>query len=271
MSIPRVRGRYLLIGALIGFAAPLGVFLLRYHGAPPGAGAMTFWSRDFDENWLVYLYLTVGSLLTMGVSAWIVGTHTDRITALARRLEGMAMRDPVTGLFNTRYMERRLTSEISRAERTRRPLSCLLVRIAGIDHLVATVAEPDLEPLLSEMGFILRSTCREFDVVGHHDQNAYLMVLPETDLYNAWIVATRILDAVAAGPFKLMGAPSAVGVNIGGAEIDHEVRWPNQVLEAARSALERAADIGENQVILHQPASLRPPAPGHPSAPPAHA
>lgn len=271
MSIARVRARYLLAGVLLGLTAPAGVLVVRYFSATAAHDVAAFWSRDIHENWGVYLYLTVGSLVTLGVSAWIVGTHTDRITALARRLEGMAMRDPVTGLFNTRYMERRLTSEISRAERTKRPLTCLLVRIAGIDHLLATVGEPDLEPLLSEMGFILRSTCREFDVVGHHDEHAYLMVLPETDLYNAWIVATRILDAVATGPFTLMGAPSAVGVNIGGAEIDHEIRWPNQVLEAAHNALERAANIGENQVILHQPASLRPPAPGHPSAPPAHA
>lgn len=276
MSAPRVRARYLVTAVLLGFGVPIAALFLRYVAAAvvePSAEFNEFVSRELRGNTLFYLAVMFGTLTLCSLAAWLLGTRTDRLAVLAKRLEGMAMRDAVTGLFNRRYMEHRLASEISRAERTRRPLSCLVVRIAGFDRLAATVAEPDLEPVLCDMAFLLKATCRDLDVVGRHDDGAFLLVLPETDLYNAWIVSTRVLDAVAAGRFTLRGDPWPVAINIGGAEVDHEVRWSDQLLEAAHAALERSCATGENRVMLHDPASRRPeagPAPERPSSP-AHA
>lgn len=272
MSVPRVRARYLATGILVGLAAPVGALSLRYGAvlaghAPPGLAV--FVREELSGNPLYYLYLTFGALTVCLLAAWLVGTRTDRVAILTRRLEGLAMRDPVTGLFNRRYMEHRLATEISRAERTRRPLSCLVVRIAEFDRLQSAASEPELEPVLCDMAFLLRSTCRDLDVVGRHEPDAFLLVLPETDLYNAWIVSTRVVEAVIAGRFTLRGAPLPVSVNIGGAEVDREVRWSDQLLAVSEAALGRAVAAGVNRVMLHDPASRRPQDTPHagPSAP----
>ncbi len=257
MSAPRVRARYVGGGLLLAAVAPAGALALRWLAAA-GPGAFgAFAAREWAANRLLYLYLTVGPLAVLGAAAWLAGTYADRLAALARRLEGMAMRDPVTGLFNRRYMERRLASEISRAERVRRPLACLLVRMTGHGGWSTGRVEPGPDPVLCDLAFTLKTTCREPDILGRLDRDAFMVILPETDLYNAWIVATRILDAVVTGRFTLRGQEVPVAVNIGGAEVDREIRWNAQLLEAARDALDRASAEGPNRAILHDPASRR--------------
>src|SRR5262245_3692892 len=108
MSIPRVRHRYLLTAVLLALGAPVGALALRWGMAGWPLHPAVFVRGEVQAFAFFYGYLTLGTVAAFSVAAWIAGCSADRLATIAMRLEGLAMRDPVTGLFNRRYGERRL-------------------------------------------------------------------------------------------------------------------------------------------------------------------
>ena len=267
MQATKARHRYVAVAILLCIATPLGVLALRYGAAHDPGNTWAFIRATVTADPILYLYLSFGTAVSLMVPAWVAGVQSDRMSLLARRLESMAMRDPITGLYNRAHMDMRLASEISRAARNGRPLSCLLVRMVNPEDRGQGGASADLDPIRCDLSFCLRTTCREFDIIGHESPDTFLVVLPETSLYDAWIVAGRVLTALAKTPFTFRGASIEVAVNIGGAEVDQDVRWMDRLVGVAHAALDRAAEEGVNNIVMHDPVSLRFESKAEPSAP----
>jgi diguanylate cyclase (GGDEF)-like protein len=161
----------------------------------------------------------------------------------ARRL---ADRDPLTGFFNHRYLHERLSEEVVRAVRTRRPLSVVMIDLDDFKVVNDTFGHVYGDGVLVHVAERIRAALRESDVAGRWGGEEFLLLLPGADEEGAAQLADRVRVALAA-----RSIPSVPGLRVtasfGVAEYAGETN-AEQLLEAADGALYRAKRAGKDRV-----------------------
>ncbi len=164
----------------------------------------------------------------------------------ARRL---ANTDGLTGLYNHRYLHERLRQEIERANRYGRQLSLVMV---DLDHFKAyndTHGHPRGDEVLIAIAHTLRQISRSSDVVARYGGEEFTMILPETPLDEARVLAERARRHVESLELAGRDAFTTARVTLS-AGIAALCRGCSQesLIDAADAALYRAKHEGRNRV-----------------------
>ncbi len=134
---------------------------------------------------------------------------------LFTQVESMALRDPLTGLYNRRYLTQILDYELNRARRYRQPLCVVFL---DLDHFKAvndTCGHATGDRLLKQIATRLGSLFRTTDVVGRYAGDEFLAVLPNTPRVGAHVLADRLLHALRDYEMMVRGRSVKVSVSIG--------------------------------------------------------
>jgi diguanylate cyclase (GGDEF)-like protein len=171
---------------------------------------------------------------------------------LREKLRNQSVRDPLTGLFNRRYLEETLERELSRAERSQQSLSLLMLDIDHFKQFNDTRGHEAGDTLLVEFARVLRSQTRRGDAACRYGGEEFVVVLPGTGADIAEQLATRIRDATRAIRVSTTtGAPAAsITVSIGVST--YPLHGPTQevLLGLADEALYAAKHGGRDQVRM---------------------
>lgn len=180
---------------------------------------------------------------------------TARLEAVLARLNELAATDTLTGLFNRRYLLRRISEEYSRMERARRrsePCESLGFIIADVDHFKEV---NDLhghaagDTVLQEVAARLKQSARAYDVVGRYGGEEFLVMLPHTTLAESVAVAERMREKVAETPYDVEGKSIRVTVSFGVANAADESEAAAAVIRRADEGLYRAKQEGRDRVV----------------------
>ena len=171
----------------------------------------------------------------------------EELVAQGRRLETMLHEDPLTGLFNRRYVLTRLGGLISAARRHGRPLSVAMIDIDHFKRLNDEHGHDAGDTALVEITTALRDRLRAEDELGRLGGEEFLALLPDTDSRAAAAVAEDLrASAQAARAHHREQAPGAT-VSIGWAAWDGE-ESPDELVKRADRALYEAKAAGRNSV-----------------------
>ena len=129
------------------------------------------------------------------------------------RLEELSQHDPLTELYNRRYLFDRVSAELARVRRGH-PLAVAMLDLDGFKAVNDLLGHQRGDALLREMGVVLVSSTRVTDVVGRYGGDEFLLVLPDTDAAQAITVAERVVPAVHASGARV-GTPRPVTVSLG--------------------------------------------------------
>ncbi len=178
----------------------------------------------------------------------------DEVTAARERLERLAIRDELTGLYNYRYLQSRLSEEFKRAERYREPLSCAMIDIDHFKTFNDRFGHDVGDRVLRSVAERLIDAVREVDVVARYGGEEFLLVLPSTHLAGALTVADRVWRAIGTQPFSIgEGRSEQITASIGVALYPSRgVGNRDALLKAADRALYRAKDDGRNRICVFQ-------------------
>ena len=199
-----------------------------------------------------------------------VGGHTtlkfiwaDELDARYRmKLAEGALQDPLTGLYNRRHFDERLSSELAAAQRHGRPVSILMI---DVDHFKTVNDEHGHlagDEALKMVAFVLRGAVRKEDVLARYGGEEFVVIARETLLEGARVLAERIRRAVERSHCAWQGRDLGVTVSIGvtvsaGLSQFVEGRSEREAIEAADRALYLAKQGGRNRVValpMEQPA-----------------
>jgi diguanylate cyclase (GGDEF)-like protein len=171
-------------------------------------------------------------------------------------LKYIGLTDALTGVYNRRYIDRRLLEEIARARRQAYRISCMYIDIDHFKQVNDSVGHQGGDEVLREVANRIKAELRLSDALGRFGGEEFVVLLIDADLGSATMVAQRIRSSIADRPFELSsGEPIPVSVSIGVAtlddfERDHAIEGVAQELVAhADTALYQAKESGRNRVV----------------------
>ncbi len=173
---------------------------------------------------------------------------------LHNEAQRLSTTDPLTGLWNFRYLSMSLAREIERSTRFDRPLAVLMLDLDHFKSVNDRYGHARGDSVLRELGNRVQEQIREVDTFARYGGEEFVVVLPETDVEGAEQLAERICDAIRSEPFRTEGEPDLmVTVSIGGAAFPDNGNTPALLMRAADLALYAAKGAGRDRWRLAEP------------------
>ena len=164
-------------------------------------------------------------------------------------LRQQSLRDPLTGLYNRRFLEEYLVHEKVRATRKNRPLSVIMLDIDHFKRVNDTFGHDAGDAVLRRMGLVLQGHVRGSDIACRIGGEEFALLLPEASLIIAYQRAERILDTVRHMQIKHRGQVlGAITVSLGVAAFPKHGDTPEALIRAADQALYQAKQSGRNKL-----------------------
>jgi two-component system cell cycle response regulator len=163
----------------------------------------------------------------------------------------LAVTDPLTGLYNRRYMETHAESLVARAAARGKPLSVLVIDIDHFKGINDSYGHDAGDDVLREFSERLRSCIRGIDLACRHGGEEFVVVMPDTDLGVANKVAERIRRKIAGEPIAIgRGSQSIeVTISVGLASRIGPQDTAALIMKRADGALYLAKRDGRNRVV----------------------
>ena len=162
----------------------------------------------------------------------------------------LAITDALTGLHNRRYMESHLATLMNQAKARAKPLSLLVLDIDYFKSINDTYGHDAGDEVLREFAVRLRKSIRGIDLACRYGGEEFVVVMPETDLAVANVVAERVRRRIAAQSFSIQSGSHdlPVTLSIGIAALQGQDDGA-QLIKRADQALYRAKRDGRNRVV----------------------
>jgi diguanylate cyclase (GGDEF)-like protein/PAS domain S-box-containing protein len=170
-------------------------------------------------------------------------------------LRAQAIRDPLTGLFNRRYMEETLEREVQRVKRRGQGLGVIMADLDFLKPINDSCGHEAGDKVIIAVGHFLQANIRREDVACRYGGDEFTLILPEASLHIAGQRAEELRAGISRLQVEYAGQPlKPVSASFGVANFpDHGVTGA-EVIRAADLALYHAKQQGRNQVGL----ALRP-------------
>jgi diguanylate cyclase (GGDEF)-like protein len=184
----------------------------------------------------------------------------ERTAALERTslLEELAVTDPLTGLYNRRFLERRLDEELNRSRRQKLAFSVILIDLDHFKLFNDRGGHLAGDQALKRAADLLRASAREMDIVARYGGEEFCIVLPATSKKESILVAERIRRAIEREPFPHEAElpEGRLTASLGVAAFPEDGSDAAALLGAADLALYQAKGDGRNRIVLCGPALL---------------
>lgn len=168
-----------------------------------------------------------------------------RAVQLRAEIERLATSDPLTGLPNRRVLDGVLAREVARSRRSGTPLSVALLDVDHFKDVNDRHGHPVGDAVLCELATALQTTIRPESVVARYGGEEFAVVLPDATPVEAVAAGERLRSAAAT-----VEAVS-VTVSVGVAALDDGMAGPDELVEAADTALYEAKAAGRDRTVCH--------------------
>lgn len=168
---------------------------------------------------------------------------------LRKALKEESIRDPLTGLYNRRWLDEVLEKEIPRALRERQPLSFCVIDLDHFKQVNDNWGHDVGDAVLVALARLLKDGSRKHDVAARFGGEEFVLVLPGLDATRAKEVVERLLEAFAALSFS-SGGLSALTFSAGVATVPEQATDRENLFKMADRALYQAKEAGRNRVVI---------------------
>lgn len=159
-----------------------------------------------------------------------------------RELEYLSVSDPLTGIYNYRYFIRTLDTEIERANRYHGNLCLLMLDIDNFKSYNDDFGHLEGDILLKRISTVFKNNLRAVDIVCRYAGDEFVAVLPQTDIDQARIVASKVTESI-----KNLKGKRPVSVSIGAGEYSKHSDRRDMILKTDQ-ALYQAKREGKGRI-----------------------
>jgi len=202
------------------------------------------------------LYLSTNSIHLSETQQQLATTVAEHIALalanlkLRETLQVQSIRDPLTGLFNRRYMEESLQQELHRASRKGKTLSIVMLDVDHFKRFNDNYGHEAGDMVLRELGSFLLSNIRAGDIACRYGGEELTLILPEASLEDAQQRANQIREGVkqlkVKSHYQSLGT---ISLSVGVACFPQHGSSSQAVIRSADAALYRAKAEGRDRVV----------------------
>lgn len=172
---------------------------------------------------------------------------------LRKTLQDQATSDPLTGLFNRRYLEDTLPRELHHAQRRDSPLCVVMLDLDHFKRFNDTFGHEAGDLMLRESSRVLRESLRKSDIACRYGGEEFALVLPDSSVANAYQRLEQIRIQFEALEVRHQGQLLAAMTFSAGIAAAPEHSWaPEELLRAADAALYAAKQAGRNCIVVYR-------------------
>lgn len=171
---------------------------------------------------------------------------------LQQALREQSIKDPLTKLYNRRYLEETLARECSRAQRSGKPLSVLLMDIDHFKKVNDTYGHDAGDAVLVAFAKMLQQNIRKEDIACRLGGEEFVLVLPDASLEQAVVRAEKICEATRSLIIKFQRDVLNVTVSVGACDYPENGQTPEELIQRADICLYKAKSDGRNCVVAYE-------------------
>ena len=164
--------------------------------------------------------------------------------------------DALTGLNNRHQFHTRLHSEIANAKRQKTSLCCIMTDIDFFKSVNDTYGHAVGDCVLKTVAKTIKKELREYDIPSRYGGEEFTILLPNTSLEEATLVAERLRSQIEKKKINIEDyrvdnvSSISVTISIGVSQFNNKMKEPEELYRSADSALYRAKESGRNRVIV---------------------
>jgi diguanylate cyclase (GGDEF)-like protein len=171
-----------------------------------------------------------------------------RTVDMFENAERLTITDDLTTLYNYRYLMKYLQADVKRCLRYKKKVSLLFIDVDGFKRINDTFGHLVGSQALAEMGQVFKRIVRETDVVGRYGGDEFVIVLPETPLNGAMVIAERIRKKVEECEFVAQNLSIRLTVSLGVANCPKHTLTAEGLIKKADAAMYRAKELSRNSI-----------------------
>lgn len=221
------------------------------------AYAFAYWNQF--QHWFELVIPVI--LFFVAVFVFLVSLLAHQTVLDLRRvalLEHQSVTDPLTGLYNRRYLDQRISAEYASAHRYHHPLSVLMLDIDLFKSLNDRHGHQAGDLALQFLSRLILDGIREPDIAARYGGEEFVIIAPNTRLNAASELAERVRKRIESHELKLARAGEShqsirITVCIGVAELTPDIISGEQLIECADKVLYQAKQTGRNRTALYKP------------------
>ena|GEM_PF-924399 len=198
-------------------------------------------SASYSGADLLRFGLNIGSVWLLAYLAGVFAAQERRVREWLRML---SLVDPLTGVFNRSQIYTELEQEVRRTRRSERGFCLLMIDLDGLKAVNDSMGHHRGDEVLHALGGVIRQSIRAVDTAYRYGGDEFLVLLPETDIAGAFVVAEKIR----AGAEELGQAETDTSVSIGLVSHPEDGGSPDELVKAADLAMYQAKSLGKNQI-----------------------
>ena len=225
-----------------------------------GSGTEEIAAQAFQEGAVGYLPKSslsqekLGNTIDVALDKW---TRLQQAMADKEKLERLANFDSLTGLYNRRAIVDKLRELINRANRYKEDFSLVMLDIDHFKGVNDRYGHLTGDEVLEKIATLVRRNIRNTDVVGRYGGEEFIIILPQTNLSSAWVIAERIRSIIENAEMKdPAGNVFTVTVSQGLSEWERG-EDADALISCADEALYKAKARGRNRVQILLGPTLR--------------
>ena len=208
-------------------------------------GADDYLPKPYDE---VELNARIYASLRSKALQDALRSKNRALQEILKRVEVLAVTDPLTELYNRRQIEVIVDREFVRTKRYGSPLICMMIDVDHFKKVNEEYGHKAGDMVLRDLSGIIQGNIREVDTPSRWGGEEFLLLMPETDKEKSMQPATRILERTAAYTFPKM-PKGRVTVSIGIAMAPaSNIETAEQLIDASDLAMYEAKRKGRNRI-----------------------
>jgi diguanylate cyclase (GGDEF)-like protein len=193
------------------------------------------------------LRLSVGLVATW-LLAFVAIAYAGHQRRTVARAITLSRTDPLTGLANRSQLFVTLEQEVSRTRRSDRGFCILMIDLDGLKAVNDSVGHLRGDEVLRSLGQVIRGSIRTVDSCYRYGGDEFVVLLPETDIVGAFVVAEKIRVGAEELGMSIAGAESLTSVSIGLVSHPEDGLSAEELMTAADRAMYQAKKLGKNQI-----------------------
>jgi diguanylate cyclase (GGDEF)-like protein len=168
---------------------------------------------------------------------------------LFAQVKHQAITDGLTGLYNHIYFKKRLAEEIRLAQRKGTSCSLLMIDLDKLKQINDNYGHPVGDAAIRHVATILKNLLRSGDTAARYGGEEFGVILPETSLLEAALIADRLCAQISTTHVPGLGRVTA---SIGAASFPKQASDVGDLVEKADKALYSAKNSGRNQIWIYE-------------------